>query len=472
MTVIHWFRRDLRLTDNTALNAALRSGQPVVPLFVFDSAILNSSRTGTPRLAFMLDALRALDAGLRAKGGRLLVRHGDPREIVPQVVRAFNAQAVYTNRDYSPYACRRDQAVEQALDVPLHVYDDIVLRAPGTVLKADGDPYIVYTPFMRKWRDQPPPPRPETPTISSDVLHSLEGVENPGVPDLDDLDRAPTIDVPPASEQAAQERLSAFVDGPIYGYDRSRNALIGEPFAPDAPLATSVLSPYLRFGILSPRAAFWAGQDARDHAPDKEARKSANTWINELIWREFYVHILYHFSHVIRQNFRPEYDDLAWRDAPDDLRAWQDGRTGYPVVDAAMRQLKHTGWMPNRARMIVASFLTKDLLIDWRHGEWHFMQWLIDGDPAANNGGWQWAAGTGTDAQPYFRIFNPVSQSETHDPHGNYIRRWIPELRDVPDEFIHAPWTMDNPPPEYSSPMVEHSAARERTLAAFKAVKG
>ena len=195
------------------------------------------------------------------------------------------------------------------------------------------------------------------------------------------------------------------------------------------------------------------------------------TWINELIWREFYMHILYHFPHVDRGNFRSEYDALPWRDAPDDLQAWKEGQTGYPIIDAAMRQLAQTGWMPNRARMIVASFLTKDLLIHWQEGERHFLHWLIDGDPAANNGGWQWAAGTGTDAQPYFRIFHPVSQSHKYDPNGDYIRRWIPELRDVPARSIHAPWQMASPPPHYPQPIVDHALARERTLAVFKSLK-
>jgi deoxyribodipyrimidine photo-lyase len=190
--------------------------------------------------------------------------------------------------------------------------------------------------------------------------------------------------------------------------------------------------------------------------------------VSELVWREFYVHILYHFPHVLKRNFRDNYEHVEWRDAPDELQAWKDGLTGYPVVDAAMRQLTAMGWMPNRARMIVASFLCKDLMIHWQEGERYFMQWLIDGDPAANNGGWQWTAGVGTDAQPYFRIFNPVSQSQKFDPDGTYIRRWIPELRDVPAKYIHAPWEMDTPPVDYPAPIVDHDFARERTLAAFK----
>jgi deoxyribodipyrimidine photo-lyase len=297
-------------------------------------------------------------------------------------------------------------------------------------------------------------------------------MDTPGVPTLAELGIESAINVPVADPDIACQRLEAFVGGPIYDYGHSRNALISDPFAADPAVGTSYLSPYLRFGLLSPRAVYWAAQDALAAAPGDEARQSVNAWINELIWREFYAHILYHFPHVNRGNFRREYDALRWRDAPQEFAAWQRGETGYPIVDAAMRQLRQIGWMPNRARMIVASFLTKDLLIHWQAGEQHFMQCLIDGDPAANNGGWQWAAGTGTDAQPYFRIFNPVSQGQKYDPQGVYVRRWLPELRDTPDKFIHAPWMMNTPPAGYPAPVVDHALARQRTLAAFKAIKG
>jgi deoxyribodipyrimidine photo-lyase len=276
-------------------------------------------------------------------------------------------------------------------------------------------------------------------------------------------------------EAEAQRRLATFGQGekaPVFRYAGGRNRM---------DLAgTSGLSPYLRFGMVSARQAAATARGALEHAPNAEARKGAETWLNELIWREFYLTILYHFPQVRGASFRPEYDQIAWVNDEAAFAAWQEGRTGYPVVDAAMRQLKESGWMHNRARMIVASFLVKDLLIDWRWGERWFMQHLVDGDPGANNGGWQWTAGTGTDAAPYFRIFNPVLQSEKYDPDGEYIRQWVPELADVPHKFIHAPWEMPTEVQkeagcligrDYPEPIIDHKQARERTLAAYGQVK-
>jgi deoxyribodipyrimidine photo-lyase len=465
--VIHWFRRDLRLADNLALHAATASRARVLPVFIFDPAILESMNVGAPRVAFMLNALVSLDESLRRYGSQLVIRHGRPLEVLPGLVREFGAHAVYFNRDYTPFARRRDEAVTRALDVPVHGFDDAVLRAPGTVMKNDGDPYVVYTPFKNQWRALPAPARPVQ--VADRFLPFTDEAR---LPDLAVLGVGPTIPVPDASESIALRRLEAFVDGPIYHYNDTRNRLVIDPFADDPPTGTSYLSSFVRFGLLSPRQVYWAAQEALDHAPPGEGpRKSVVTWVDELIWREFYIHVLYHFPYVLRGNFRPEYDKLVWRDAPDELNAWKEGRTGFPVVDAAMRQLTQIGWMPNRARMIVASFLTKDLLTNWREGEQFFMQWLIDGDPAANNGGWQWAAGTGTDAQPYFRIFNPVSQSQKFDPEGAYIRHWVPELRDVPARFIYTPWEMDEPPAGYPAPLVDHALARAQTIQAHKAVK-
>lgn len=456
--VIFWFRRDLRLHDNAALNAALESGAPVLPVFVFDPAILRSERTGAPRVAFVLAALRELDAALRARGSGLVVRHGTPAEVLRMLVGAKHVQALYFNRDYTPYARHRDASVEKAVPVPTYGFDELLLVPPGDVLKGDGDPYKVFTPFKRKWLGVPKALPVNT---AAGIFHDLANVTNFGLPPLRMLDFGATIDLPEVGEAIARQRLADFVAGPIYDYETGRDRLAAVPHR-----GTSFLSPYLRFGMLSIREAYHAAQAARAQAKSEAARKSIDIWIGELCWRDFFTHILYHFPRVKSQNF---YDTLAWRNAPAEFEAWRKGRTGYPVVDAAMRQLVQIGWMPNRARMIVASFLTKDLLIDWRHGERYFMQWLIDGDTAANNGGWQWVAGTG--AQPYFRIFNPVLQSNKFDPKGIYIRRWVPELREVSDEHIHAPWKMASPPVDYPRPLVDHKMARARALDAYEAAR-
>lgn len=464
MTAIHWFRRDLRLNDNLALQAALDSGEAVIPLFIFDDAVLKSKRSGASRMAFLLKALASLDESLRAYGAHLVIRRGDPYEVLAKIIAETGACKLYFNRDYTPFARRRDDAIEESLRISICNFDDEVLLAPGQVIKSDGSPFMVYTPFKKQWKALP---KPEKVIFQPGSFLALE---SQALPSLHELGFAVTIDLPEASESAARRRLDAFIAAPIYTYAETRNNLTPDPFN-DSRMETSCLSPYLRFGMLSPRQAYWAAREAYQRMDDPKKRDSVETWVDEIIWREFYVHVMAHFPHVDKSSFRPEYDRLEWRDASDELQAWKDGQTGYPVVDAAMRQLKAIGWLPNRARMIVASFLTKDLLIDWREGERYFMQHLIDGDPAANNGGWQWTAGTGTDAQPYFRIFNPVSQSRKFDPDGHYIRRWIPELADVPDAFIHMPWEMDNPPQQYPPPMIDHEFARERTLAAFNVLK-
>ncbi|MCZ7545167.1 MAG: DNA photolyase family protein [Anaerolineae bacterium] len=467
--VIHWFRRDLRLTDNLALAAALETGAPVIPLFIFDPAILHSKRVGAPRVAFMRSALASLDASLRRHGSALLVRHGDPRRVLPALVEATGAQGLYFNRDYSPFARRRDAEVARALPIPTHSFDDMLLVPPGEATKSDGDPYTVFTAFQRKWLTIPKP-CPVAPASQSGAFDRLASVDSPGLPTLADLGFDTAIETPDASEDSAHQLLARFLSGPIYEYDSGRNRLGADPDRDPTP-GSSFLSPYFRFGILSIREAYEAAQAAHGQAGDARARKAVETWISELAWREFYTHILFHFPQVKTGNFRRAYDSVPWRRAPADLQAWQEGRTGYPVVDAAMRQLAQTGWMPNRARMIVASFLTKDLLIDWREGELHFMQHLIDGDLAANNGGWQWAAGTGTDAQPYFRIFNPILQGQRFDPEGVYIRRWVPELGDVPATQVHTPWASGHLPAGYPPPVVAHAFARERALAAFAAAR-
>ena len=365
----------------------------------------------------------------------------------------------------TPYARRRDARVAQSL--ALDLTGGVTVHPAGAVLKADGAPYTVFTPFSRAWKVLPLP-------SARDVL-----VAPAWLPALPDLSSLPIPDAPALSaavpfvpgEAEAQRRLAAFVDAQeaaIYRYAEGRNQLDLD--------GTSRLSPYLRFGMVSARRAVASALAAAGTATGAQGRKGAETWLNELIWREFFIHILYHFPQVRGSSFRPEYDRIAWENDTGAFAAWCEGRTGYPVVDAAMRQLIETGWMHNRARMIVASFLVKDLLIDWRWGERTFMQHLVDGDPAANNGGWQWTAGTGTDAAPYFRIFNPVLQGKKHDPNGNFVRRWLPELARVPNRYLHAPWEMPKDVQheagcvigqDYPAPIIDHAWARERTLAAY-----
>lgn len=465
--VIHWFRRDLRLHDNLALHAAFDSGKPVIPLFILDPAIAKSSRAGTPRMAFLYRALQSLDATLQHYGSRLIIRVGEPAKILISLVEETRAAALYFNRDYSPYAEKRDAQITHVLTIPVHSFEDAVLMPPGSVLTGSGEPYTVFTPFRKNWNTHTKLPISER-LLHSALFHPLVDIHGS---DAASLEISDTISIPPASETQAQKLLADFIRHDINQYDETRNWLPINPFAATRPTGTSYLSPYFRFGLLSPRQAYHAARNAWKAAHNKQARESIETWVSELTWREFYMHILHFFPYVLERDFKDTYASLEWQHNPSHLQAWREGMTGYPIVDAPMRQLNAIGWMPNRARMIAASFLTKDLLIHWREGEIYFMQKLLDGDPAANNGGWQWAAGTGTDAQPYFRIFNPVSQSEKFAA-PDYLRYWLPELRDVPDQFIHAPWTMPQPPRNYPAPIVNHAEAREQALAAFKRARG
>ena len=461
---IWWIRRDLRLADNPALTAALAMADQVIPLFILDPHLAQAPTTGAKRLAFLLNSLRNLDADLARRGSRLIFRQGDPQTVLADLVTAAGAGAIVAQADVSPYARRRDAAVAEHL--PLQLTPGVTVFPSDVVTKADGSPYTVFTPFSRAWKALPPnlTPLPAPGRIPTPVdLASDRIPASPALPP----------DVPfEASESEAQRRLRAFADGlqaPIRRYHELRDR-------PDLD-GTSQLSPYLRFGLISPRQAAAAAYAILDGATDAAGRRGAEVWLNELIWREFNASILYHFPGVLRAAFRPELRSIPWDNNPELFAAWCEGRTGYPIVDAAMLQLVQTGWMHNRARMIVASFLVKDLLIDWRWGERFFMQHLVDGDPASNNGGWQWTAGVGTDAAPYFRIFNPVLQGEKFDPHGDFVRRWLPALAHVPAPFIHKPWTMT--PLEqrqagcvlgqdYPAPIVDHAAARERTLAAYQ----
>jgi deoxyribodipyrimidine photo-lyase len=471
--IIHWFRRDLRLHDNPALQAALQAGAGrVIPLFILDDRLLASRRVGPARVAFLLDSLRALDAGLRQRGSRLIVRRGEPLEVLRRVLDESGAAAVYFNRDYTPFARTRDAAVRAGLAgrAALRDFKDVAICEPDELRTKGGTPYKVYTPYRRQWLARVEETRgallAEAPLPR--FVPPPEGLETLELPRAAPQGGRRT---PPGGEQAGLELLAAFLrpDAPdgIAGY-HTRRDLVALP-------GTSRLSAYLHLGCVAASACLRGALRAREGAPG--AREGVDAWVGELAWRDFYIQILYHFPHVLRGVFRPELDRLAWENDPQLFAAWQEGRTGYSIVDAAMRQLRAEAWMHNRARMIAGSFLVKDLLISWRWGEEHFLQQLVDADHAANNGGWQWVAGTGTDPQPYFRIFHPVSQGQKFDPRGDYVRRYVHELARVPDRYIHAPWTM--PPDEqrrtgvqigqsYPSPVVDHSQRRERALLMFR----
>jgi deoxyribodipyrimidine photo-lyase len=456
-----WIRRDLRLHDNQALNAALAQAENVIPVYILDPKIISSPVINPARLGFLVEGLRALEHSLQRHGSGLIVRQGEPSQVLAAISHETTAGGIFAEADHSPYARRRDQAIQSQL--PLTLTPGVTIHPPERLLKVDGTAYSIFTPFRRMWLNLPSPGKP---LPAPEKLTPI-----PVLPSL------PLLSLPwqtrnlifTAGEAEAQRRLSVFLDSGIHRYAEERDRLDLE--------STSGLSPYLRFGMISARQAAWSTRQVEIHAMDSATRRGAEAWLNELIWREFYTCILLHFPFVLYNAFHPEFGGVPWRRDPKSFTAWKEGRTGYPVVDAAMRQLNATGWMHNRARMIVASFLVKDLLIDWRLGARFFMQQLVDGDPAANNGGWQWSAGTGTDAAPYFRVFNPVLQGKKFDPRGNFVRHWIPELANVPDAFVHTPWKMPGDMQhhsgciigrDYPTPLVDHALARQRFLDTYR----
>jgi deoxyribodipyrimidine photo-lyase len=468
-TIIWWIRRDLRLTDNQALSRAVKEAKDVFPIFILDPKLIDSSYVGEKRLSFLYAGLHQLNADLQELGSRLIIRAGHPLEVFEELRQQTDFDAIYAEEDFSPYAQKRDWEVRGQF--PIEFLGHPTLRHPLAVRKANGQPYSVFTPYSRAWKSLPLP-------SDKDLLPKPQRVRTP-----EDLDMLPLPPIPAtfnrstftAGEAEAQRRLKSFTEGdsaPVYDYGSQRDRMDLD--------GTSQLSPYLRFGMLSAKQAFLATAIAISKSNQKEDQKSANTWFNELIWREFFQSILFNFPLVRKTSFRENLRGIEWENNPADFKAWCSGETGYPIVDAAMRQLLETGWMHNRARMIVASFLVKDLLIDWRWGERWFMTHLIDGDPAANNGGWQWSAGTGTDAAPYFRIFNPILQGQKFDPKGDYVYRWVPELKSVPTKFVHKPWEMSFEVQKstscvlgkhYPHPIIDHRFARERALERFRGAK-
>lgn len=428
--VIHWFRRDLRLDDNAALFHALTSGHKVLPVFIFDPHILE--RLANPhdhRVQFIHQVLTDISAKLEKMGVPLEVHYGKPEEIWPALLKRHRIAAVYANHDYEPYALARDEKIAGILakqQVAFRTFKDQVIFEKGEVVKDDGKPYTVYTPYSRKWMAK----------LSDDSFRSYTCVKH-----YDSFYKANPLPMPGLKEMGFE--ANSFIYPPqIPDEDIVRDYAAKRDYPGVA--GTTHIGLHLRFGTVSIR------QLAR------KAKDLSFAWLNELCWREFYMMILWHFPHVVNKAFKPAYDHIPWRNNEEEFAAWCQGRTGYPIVDAGMRELTETGYMHNRVRMITASFLTKHLLIDWRWGEAFFARHLLDFELSSNNGGWQWAAGSGCDAAPYFRVFNPYEQTRKFDPKFTYIRKWVPEFEDF----------------GYPQPIVEHKFARERCLSVYKNALG
>ncbi len=445
----------------------MKRAETVVPVFIFEDAFRTGPDVGAARLEFLLQSVESLRKNLAELGHRLIIRCGKSENILPQLCRETGAQAVFANKRYEPYAQRRDERIIGILlkaGFGIELFKDAVIWEEAEILTQQEKSYTVFTPYSKAWKAKPITlPRAKIGSRNSESeIADLPSDELPKSPD--EVGFPLTQNIPPGGERAALELLRRFLAGPVYDYGGNRNfpALDG----------TSNLSPHLRAGTIGIRTILAALKKARASATPAQ-QPGCDVFLNELIWREFYLQVLHNFPHVMKGAFRPEYNALKWSDNQEHFTAWCEGRTGYPIVDAAMRCLNSTGTMHNRLRMIVAMFLTKDLLLHWQWGERYFMKQLVDGDLAANNGGWQWSAGTGTDAAPYFRIFNPVSQGEKFDAEGKFVRRWIPELKEYPDDLIHQPW--ENPlllsKSKYPPRIVLHEEQRVKCLAMFKAVK-
>jgi deoxyribodipyrimidine photo-lyase len=473
---IVWFRRDLRASDHAALHYALASCRQVFCVFVFDREILDSLPRADRRVEFIHGSVLELDAALRERGGALIVRHAWAKDEIARLAVELKANAVFTNHDYEPQAIARDAYVARELahaGISFHSYKDQVIFERDEVLTKAGGAFSVFTPYKNAWHKKLNPfYLQEYQSVSS--IPTLAKAEYSGtIPSLHSMGFEQTnlreLGITPG-ESGAQALLSDFLSR-MDDYDHARDF--------PAIKGVSYLSVHLRFGTVSIRQLARHAV-RRIQALDGSRSTGAQTWLSELIWRDFYFQVLHHHPRVVTCAFKRAYDRIVWHNSQAQFAAWCEGRTGYPIVDAAMAQINHSGYMHNRLRMIVASFLTKDLGIDWRWGERYFAEKLIDFDLSANNGGWQWAASSGCDAQPYFRIFNPVTQSEKFDPQGKFIRRYLPQLSGLPDREIHAPWLAKPVSLEaanlklghdYPLPVVQHDEARAQTLARYAVVK-
>lgn len=470
--ILFWHRRDLRLSDNIGLSIARSKTERVVGVFCLDPDILERDDIAPARVTYMRGCLQALQTQYQALGSQLIILKNKPAQAIPQLAEVLEVKTVIWNLDVEPYSKKRDQKVTEALQekgITVETYWDQLLHPPGDILTKSQEPYKVYTPFWRNWLQQRKEKVAE-PLKNSKGLTEKETIK---------AEQAGAIALPTAKElgynwdnplllepgeAAAQERLEYFCDHAIYNYQEQRNLPAIE--------GTSQLSAALKFGVIGIRKVWQATQEAYENSRSDEARKNIETWQQELAWREFYQHCLYFFPELEKGPYRQEFQNFPWDNNEAYFQAWCEGKTGYPIVDAAMRQLNETGWMHNRCRMIVASFLTKDLIINWQWGEKYFMQTLYDGDLAANNGGWQWSASSGMDPKP-LRIFNPASQAQKFDPEGEYIRQWLPELSSVDTEYLVSGKI---PPLEchscgYPLPIVDHKIQQREFKQRYQKIK-
>jgi len=468
--IIVWIRRDLRINDHMALYHASLKGKPVIPVFILDNELIRSLPSDGAVFNFQAEALVELDDAIRTLGGRLIIRKGNPLQVHRALIKELQPEALFYNRDYEPYARVRDEEINDLYNrnsIPVETFKDHVLLEPHEVLTGNNDPYSIFSPYMRRWKTIPKsapvgkPKKFSTPAIPSDKIHFAA-----------DLKKKVTIPHPAfiGGISQAEKTWKHFLRTGLSSYGDTRNI--------PSIQGTSRISPYLRFGCISIRTLYNDVTTALEQAPASTSA-SVESYLNELIWREFYQAVLFHMPWLLQHNFRRQFDALPWKLDETLLRAWQKGRTGYPLVDAGMRELNETGWMHNRVRMVVASFFTKHLMHDWKLGEQYFEQKLLDIEKASNNGGWQWSASTGVDPRP-LRIFNPILQSEKFDANGDYIKTFVPELRQVPGKYIHQPWLM---PPlvqqeakcvigrDYPAPVVDHADASRRYKEMFTGVQ-
>lgn len=472
--ILFWHRRDLRISDNLGLTAATEHASRVVGLFCLDPNILGRDDIAPARITYMIGCLKELEQNYQRLGSQLIILQGEPQKVVPQIAETLKAKALFWNLDVEPYAKERDRQVAEMLkakDIGIKYFWDQLLHAPGDILTKSSDlPYKVYTPFWRTWNETTKQPATiEIKQLSGLTTAELESAKKAGaiaIPNAKDLGyewENPLMLEP--GETAAREKLEEFCDRTIYCYDEERNF----PYID----GTSNLSAAFKFGAIGIRTVWQATLDVLANCRSEEAKNGVITWQKELAWREFYQHCLFFFPELAAGSYRNEFKDFPWENDEQKFQAWCDGKTGYPIVDAAMRQLKETGWMHNRCRMIVASFLTKDLIIDWRWGEKYFMQQLYDGDLSANNGGWQWSASSGMDPKP-LRIFNPASQSAKFDQDGEYIRQWLPEISSMDTEYLVTGKIPDleRASYDYPQPIVDHKVQQRKFKELHKHQKG